>query len=111
MMAGLDGINKKIEPAGAGRQDLPPLRTAARRGRGHSASPTFAVRAVIDRLEGGPEYLPEGGVFTPRTLHRDVDLPTNAVRTRSCRFPVRPPHAVYEIALLYFDGGRPAKAL
>src|SRR6185369_10010891 len=61
MMAGLDGIKKKIEPQAPVDKDLyelPPEEAA-----GIPQAPT-SLAAVIDRLEEDHEYLTEGGVFT-----------------------------------------------
>ncbi|MGH3970117.1 MAG: type I glutamate--ammonia ligase, partial [Mycobacterium sp.] len=61
MMAGIDGIKKKIEPQSPVDKDLyelPPDEAA-----NIPQAPT-SLAAVIDRLEADHEYLTEGGVFT-----------------------------------------------
>ncbi len=80
MMAGIDGIKKKIEPLAPVDKDLyelPPEEAA-----NIPQAPT-SLSAVIDKLEEDHEYLTEGGVFTDRP-DRDVDHATSG-RTRSCR--------------------------
>ncbi len=70
LMAGIDGIKKKIEPLAPVDKDLyelPPEEAA-----NIPQAPT-SLAAVIDRLEEDHEYLTEGGVFTDRP-DRDVDL-------------------------------------
>ena len=61
MMAGLDGVKKKIEPMAPIDKDLyelPPDEAA-----NIPQAPT-SLAAVIDRLEADHDYLTEGGVFT-----------------------------------------------
>ena len=61
LMAGIDGIKKKIEPLAPVDKDLyelPPDEAA-----NIPQAPT-SLSAVIDRLEDDHEYLTEGGVFT-----------------------------------------------
>ncbi len=61
LMAGIDGIKKKIEPLAPVDKDLyelPPDEAA-----NIPQAPT-SLAAVIDKLEEDHEYLTEGGVFT-----------------------------------------------
>ena len=70
LMAGIDGIKKKIEPLAPVDKDLyelPPDEAA-----NIPQAPT-SLSAVIDRLEEDHEYLTEGGVFTAGP-DRDLDL-------------------------------------
>ena len=62
MMAGLDGIKNKIEPAAPIDKDLYELPPEEAK---DIAQVRPASRAVIDKLEEDHEYLLEGGVFTP----------------------------------------------
>src|ERR1700727_2969361 len=93
LMAGLDGIKNKIEPAEPVDKDLyelPPDEAA-----NIPQAPT-QLSAVIDRLEGDHEYLTEGGVFTSDLIEtwiswkRDYEILPVQVR----------PHP-YEFALYY----------
>ena len=93
LMAGLDGIKNKIEPATPVDKDLyelPPEEAAA-----IPQAPT-QLATVIDRLEADHEYLTEGGVFTPDLIDtwisykRDNEISPIALR----------PHP-YEFALYY----------
>jgi glutamine synthetase len=62
LMAGIDGVKNKIEPAAPVDKDLyelPPDEAA-----GIPQAPT-QLSQVIDHLETDHEYLTEGGVFTP----------------------------------------------
>ncbi|KWX01741.1 Glutamine synthetase [Carbonactinospora thermoautotrophica] len=62
LMAGLDGIRNKIEPAEPIDKDLYELPPDE-----HAAVPQVpaSLEAVLDALEEDHEYLLEGGVFTP----------------------------------------------
>ena len=93
LMAGLDGIKKKIEPQTPVDKDLyelPPEEAAE-----IIQAPT-SLSAVIDRLEEDSEYLTEGGVFTPDLIEtwiswkRDYEILPVQIR----------PHP-YEFALYY----------
>lgn len=94
MMAGLDGIRKKIEPLAPVDKDLYEL--APEEAKDIPQAPT-SLAAVIDRLEEDNEYLTEGGVFTDDlietwiTLKRDNEIAPVNLR----------PHP-YEFEL-YFD--------
>ena len=72
MMAGMDGIKNKIEPAAPGRQG--PLRAPARGGQGHRPGARPASPRCIDRLEEDHDYLLEGGVFTPDLIETWIEL-------------------------------------
>jgi glutamine synthetase len=62
VMAGLDGIKNKIEPAAPIDKDLYELPPEEAR---DIPQVPGSLGAVIDRLEADHEYLLEGGVFTP----------------------------------------------
>jgi glutamine synthetase len=70
LMAGLDGIQNKIEPAAPVDKDH------------HELSPEEALGiekvpasldAVLDRLEVDHDYLIEGGVFTPDLIDAGIE--------------------------------------
>jgi glutamine synthetase len=94
MMAGLDGIKKKIEPAPPVDKDLYEL--APEEAQDIAQAPT-SLASVIDRLEQDHEYLTEGGVFTTDLIEtwiiykREVEIAEVNVRPNP-----------YEFAL-YFD--------
>jgi len=94
MMAGLDGIKKKIEPQAPVDKDLyelPPEEAA-----NIPQAPT-SLSAVIDRLEEDHEYLTEGGVFTSDLIETWISYKReNEIDPVNIR-----PHP-YEFAL-YFD--------
>ncbi|HYB34560.1 MAG TPA: type I glutamate--ammonia ligase [Mycobacterium sp.] len=94
MMAGLDGIKKKIEPQAPVDKDLyelPPEEAA-----NIPQAPT-SLSAVIDRLEEDHEYLTEGGVFTSDLIETWISYKReNEIDPINIR-----PHP-YEFAL-YFD--------
>ena len=71
MMAGVDGIKNKIEPAAPVDKDLyelPPEEAAD-----IPQAPT-SLPAVIDRLENDHDYLTEGGVFTEDLIETWIAL-------------------------------------
>ena len=70
-MAGLDGIQNKIEPPAAGRQG--PLRAAAGRARRTCRRCPASLDEVLDALEADHEYLLEGGVFTADLIETWID--------------------------------------
>ncbi|NDJ90639.1 type I glutamate--ammonia ligase, partial [Mycolicibacter kumamotonensis] len=93
LMAGIDGVKNKIEPAAPVDKDLyelPPDEAA-----NIPQAPT-SLAQVIDNLEADHEYLTEGGVFTP-------DLIENWIRYKR-EYEINPvnlrPHP-YEFALYY----------
>jgi len=93
LMAGLDGIRNKIEPATPVDKDLyelPPDELA------DVAQVPASLDAVLDALEADHEYLLEGGVFTPDLIETWVaykrETEIDALRLR--------PHP-YEFALYY----------
>ncbi len=95
MMAGLDGIKKKIEPQTPVDKDLyelPPEEAA-----NIPQAPT-SLSAVIDRLEADHEYLTEGGVFFTTDL---IETWISYKRENEI-MPVQiRPHPPYEFALYY----------
>jgi glutamine synthetase len=70
LMAGLDGIKNKIEPAQPVDKDLYELPPDE-----HSSIPQVpgSLPAVLDRLEADHEYLLDGGVFTPDLIETWID--------------------------------------
>ena len=94
MMAGLDGIKKKIEPQSPVDKDLyelPPDEAA-----NIPQAPT-SLSAVIDRLEEDHDYLTEGGVFTEDLIETWISY-----KRENEILPVQIRPHPYEIAL-YFD--------
>jgi glutamine synthetase len=94
MMAGLDGIKKKIEPQTPVDKDLyelPPDEAAS-----IPQTPT-ALSAVIDRLEEDHDYLTEGGVFTEDLIETWISY-----KREEEILPVQIRPHPYEFAL-YFD--------
>src|ERR1700722_1106369 len=93
LMAGLDGIKKKIEPQTPVDKDLyelPPEEAA-----NIPQAPT-QLSAVIDRLEEDHEYLTEGGVFTSDLVETWINFKRdNEILPVQIR-----PHP-YEFALYY----------
>jgi glutamine synthetase len=70
LMAGLDGIKNKIEPAAPIDKDLyelPPDEAKS------VAQVPSSLEAVLDTLESDHDYLTEGGVFTPDLIETWVD--------------------------------------
>ncbi|NUS45519.1 MAG: type I glutamate--ammonia ligase [Mycobacteriaceae bacterium] len=94
LMAGLDGIRKKIEPQAPVDKDLYEL--APEEAKDIPQAPT-SLSAVIDRLEEDHDYLTEGGVFTEDLIETWIDLKRkNEIEPVNLR-----PHP-YEYSL-YFD--------
>ncbi|MFI5775631.1 type I glutamate--ammonia ligase [Nocardia sp. NPDC051570] len=94
MMAGLDGILNKIEPAIPIDKDLYELTPE------ESAEVTqtpASLAAVIDRLEADHDYLTQGGVFTEDLLETWIRLKRD---TEIAEINVRPHPFEFE---LYFD--------
>ena len=94
MMAGLDGIKKKMEPQAPVDKDLyelPPDEAAS-----IPQAPT-SLSTVIDRLEEDHEYLTEGGVFTEDLIETWISF-----KRENEILPVQIRPHPYEIAL-YFD--------
>ena len=94
MMAGIDGIKKKIEPQAPVDKDLyelPPDEAA-----NIPQAPT-SLSAVIDRLEEDHEYLTEGGVFTEDLIETWISY-----KRENEILPVQIRPHPYEFAL-YFD--------
>ena len=71
MMAGMDGIKNKIEPAAPIDKDLYELPPEEAK---DIAQVPGSLGAVIDRLEADHEYLLEGGVFTPDLIETWISL-------------------------------------
>jgi glutamine synthetase len=71
LMAGLDGIRNKIEPADPIDKDLYELPPDE-----HAAVPQVpgSLTDVLDKLESDHEYLTEGGVFTPDLIETWIDF-------------------------------------
>jgi len=93
MMAGLDGIKNKIEPAAPVDKDLYEL--PPEEARNIPQAPT-SLPAVIDRLEADHDYLLEGGVFTADLIETWIDIK----RTQEID-PIRLRPHPYEFALYY----------
>jgi glutamine synthetase len=71
LMAGLDGIRNKIEPADPVDKDLyelPPDEHA------EVSTVPSSLPEVLDRLEADQDYLLEGGVFTPDLIETWIDF-------------------------------------
>jgi len=93
LMAGLDGIKKKIEPQTPVDKDLyelPPEEAA-----NIPQAPT-QLSAVIDRLEEDHEYLTEGGVFTSDLIETWINF-----KRENEILPVQIRPHPYEFALYY----------
>ena len=71
MMAGLDGIKKKIEPAAPVDKDLYEL--PPEEAKNIAQAPTN-LASVIDKLEEDHEYLTEGNVFTEDLIETWIDI-------------------------------------
>ncbi|MGH8866638.1 MAG: type I glutamate--ammonia ligase [Actinomycetes bacterium] len=71
LMAGMDGIRNKVEPADPVDKDLYELPPDE-----HSAVPTVpaSLEGVLTALEADHEYLLEGGVFTPDLIETWIDF-------------------------------------
>jgi glutamine synthetase len=70
LMAGLDGIKNKIEPAGPIDKDLyelPPDEAKS------VAQVPSSLEQVLNELEADHDYLTEGGVFTPDLIETWID--------------------------------------
>jgi len=94
LMAGLDGIKKKMEPQAPVDKDLyelPPDEAAS-----IPQAPT-SLSAVIDRLEEDHEYLTEGGVFTEDLIETWISY-----KRENEILPIQIRPHPYEVAL-YFD--------
>jgi glutamine synthetase len=92
LMAGLDGIRNKIEPAAPVDKDLyelPPDEHAT------VAQVPGSLEAVLDALEADQEYLLEGGVFTPDLIETWIELKRAEIQQIRLR-----PHP-YEFELYY----------
>ena len=93
LMAGLDGIKNKIEPADPIDKDLyelPPDEAAS------IPQVPGSLDAVLDHLEADNEYLQEGGVFTADLIETWIDYKrTNEID------PVRLRPHPYEFELYY----------
>ena len=93
MMAGLDGIKKKMEPQAPVDKDLyelPPDEAAS-----IPQAPT-SLAAVIDRLEEDHDYLTEGGVFTSDLIETWINF-----KREQEILPVQIRPTPYEFALYY----------
>ena len=94
MMAGLDGIKRKIEPVAPVDKDLYEL--APEEAKGVPQVPS-SLPAVLDALEADHDYLTEGGVFTQDLIDTWVDYK----RTAEVDYVrLRPHPAEFE---LYYD--------
>ncbi|MEW2506543.1 type I glutamate--ammonia ligase [Amycolatopsis sp. NPDC047767] len=71
LMAGLDGIRNKTEPAAPIDKDLYELPPDEAR---EVAQVPGSLEAVIDRLETDHEFLLKGGVFTPDVIETWIDF-------------------------------------
>ncbi|WP_163787306.1 type I glutamate--ammonia ligase [Mycolicibacter hiberniae] len=93
LMAGIDGIKNKIEPAAPVDKDLYEL--PADEAANIAQAPT-SLSEVIDNLEADHEYLTEGGVFTPDVIETWINYKRdNEIAPVNLR-----PHP-YEFALYY----------
>jgi glutamine synthetase len=93
MMAGLDGIRNKIEPAAPIDKDLYELPPEEAK---DIAQVPGSLSAVIDRLEADHEYLLEGGVFTSDLIETWI-----AYKRENEIDPLRLRPHPYEFALYY----------
>jgi len=93
LMAGLDGIKNKIEPAAPIDKDLYELPPEEAK---DIAQVPASLSAVIDKLEEDHDYLLEGGVFTPDLIETWISY------KRECEIdPLRLRPHPYEFALYY----------
>jgi len=71
LLAGLDGIQNKIEPLPPVDKDLYELPPEE-----HAKVPTVppSLEGVLDKLEADNEYLQAGGVFTPDLIETWIDM-------------------------------------
>ena len=93
LMAGIDGIKKKMEPLAPVDKDLyelPPDEAA-----NIPQAPT-SLAAVIDRLEADHDYLTEGGVFTTDLIETYI-----AYKRENEILPIQIRPHPYEFALYY----------
>jgi glutamine synthetase len=93
LMAGIDGIKKKIEPLQPVDKDLyelPPDEAA-----NIPQAPT-SLSAVIDKLEEDHEYLTEGGVFTEDLIETYI-----AYKRENEILPIQIRPHPYEFSLYY----------
>ncbi len=93
MMAGLDGIKNKIEPAAPVDKDLYELPPEEAK---EIAQVPSSLDAVLDRLEVDHDYLLEGGVFTPDLIETWI-----AHKRENEIDPLRLRPHPYEFALYY----------
>jgi glutamine synthetase len=93
MMAGMDGIKNKIEPAAPIDKDLYELPPEEAK---DIPQVPGSLGAVIDRLEEDHDYLLEGGVFTPDLIETWIDIKRTAEID-----PLRLRPHPYEFALYY----------
>ena len=94
LMAGLDGIDKKMEPPKPIDQDLYELEPEEK---AHIKSTPGSLEEVIDALEKDHEYLLKGGVFTPDLIETWIEYK----RKKEIDYVRLRPHPA-EFAL-YFD--------
>ena len=93
MAAGLDGINKKIDPGDPIHEDIYKMSKAERRKRGIGILPGNLGEA-LDELESDRDFL--NPIFSNKVVDRVIDLERRDQREIS----IRPhPHEFY----LYFD--------
>jgi len=93
LMAGIDGIKKKMEPLAPVDKDLyelPPDEAAS-----IPQAPT-SLSAVIDRLEEDHDYLTEGGVFTSDLIDTYISY-----KRENEILPIQIRPHPYEFALYY----------
>ncbi|ORW10487.1 type I glutamate--ammonia ligase [Mycolicibacter longobardus] len=93
LMAGIDGMKNKIEPAAPVDKDLYDL--PADEAAAIAQAPT-SLSQVIDNLEADHEYLTEGGVFTPDLIDTWISYKRDQEIT-----PVNLRPHPYEFALYY----------
>jgi glutamine synthetase len=93
MMAGMDGIKNKIEPAAPIDKDLYELPPEEAK---DIPQVPGSLGAVIDRLEADHDYLLEGGVFTPDLIETWI-----AYKRENEIDPLRLRPHPYEFALYY----------
>jgi glutamine synthetase len=93
LMAGLDGIKNKIEPAAPVDKDLYELPPEEAK---NIPQAPASLGEVIDRLEADHDYLLAGGVFTPDLIETWIDIKRNGEID-----PIRLRPHPYEFALYY----------
>ena len=86
LMAGIDGIKRKIEPAeyGFGPFDVNVFKLPPEEQRDKIQSLPGSLTEALDALEKDHDYLLQGGVFTARSIIKDLDRPRNALRPTHC---------------------------